>query len=57
VGRRLLDAWTAWIVGDGWFADLPVVLRFDHGAQLEVCGKKVDDLSSSRPGRARILAT
>ncbi|NJC86453.1 hypothetical protein HC030_28525, partial [Planosporangium mesophilum] len=29
---------------DEWFADLPVVLRTEE-AQLEVCAKKLDDLS------------
>jgi hypothetical protein len=45
VGRSLIEAWTVWVVGDRWFADLPVVLRFDDGTQLEVCWEKFDDLS------------
>lgn len=34
-----------WIVDEDWFADLPVVMRFDDGSQLEVSWKKFDDLS------------
>lgn len=45
IGRRLIEVWTVWIDDDDWFADLPVVMRFDDGTQLEVCWAKFDDLS------------
>ncbi|KRC46750.1 hypothetical protein ASE16_15170 [Leifsonia sp. Root227] len=45
VGQQLIEAWTVWFVDDDWFADLPVVLRFDTGAQLEIAWEKFDDLS------------
>lgn len=44
-GRQLTDVWTVWIVAGDWFPDLPVVMRFDDGTQLEVCWEKFDDLS------------
>ena len=48
VGRRLTGAWTVWIERvDEWFADMPVVLQFDDGTQLEVCWQKLDDLTLS----------
>jgi len=45
IGRRIIEAWTVWIVDEDWFADIPVVIRFDDGTQLEVCWEKFDDLS------------
>ena len=45
VGHRLIETWTVWIVDDDWFADLPVVMRFNDGTQMEVCWEKFDDLS------------
>lgn len=46
VGRTLADAWVVWnLEHEEWFADLPVVLTFDGGGQLEVCWQKFDDLS------------
>lgn len=48
VGARLVGAWTVWIEReDDWFADMPVVLQFDDGSQLEVCWQRLDDLSLS----------
>ena len=45
-GRRVAETWTVWdLEHDEWFADLPVVLRLNHGPQLEVCWEKLDDLS------------
>jgi len=47
-GRRVLDAWIVWDLDrDTWFADLPVVLQFDDGRQLEICWQKFDELSIS----------
>jgi hypothetical protein len=44
--QRVSSAWLVWnLQGDEWFADLPVVLAFDRGPQLEVCWEKFDDLS------------
>ncbi|WP_145227832.1 hypothetical protein [Rudaeicoccus suwonensis] len=45
VGRRLTEIWTVVVEGGEWFGDLPVVLRFDSGPQLEICWEKFDDLS------------
>lgn len=46
LGRVIVDAWLVWdLEHDAWFADLPVVLQFDNGRQLEVCWQKFDDLS------------
>ena len=46
LGNVIVDAWLVWdLEHDEWFADLPVVLRFDDGRQLEVCWQKFDDLS------------
>lgn len=45
IGRRLLESWTVRFVGDDRFADLPIVLRFDDGAQMEACWENLDDLS------------
>ena len=48
IGRRLVDSWIVWNLDDDtWFADLPVVLLFDDGQQLELCWEKFDDLSIS----------
>lgn len=45
-GARLVEGWIAWNhEHDEWFADLPVVLRFEDGRQLELCWQKLDDLS------------
>ena len=45
-GHRVAQTWTVWALEhDEWFADLPVVLRLDHGPQLEVCWEKFDELS------------
>jgi hypothetical protein len=44
--HRIVDSWLVWdLQHDTWFADLPVVLMFDHGEQLEVSWQKFDDLS------------
>lgn len=46
VGSTITDAWVVWnLEHDEWFADLPVVLSFDGGGQIEVCWQKFDDLS------------
>lgn len=45
VGRRILEAWTVWIVDEDWFADLPVVIAFDDGSQVELAWQKFDELS------------
>lgn len=46
VGGQVSDAWVVWnLENDDWFADLPVVLQMKHGAQLEVCWEKFDELS------------
>lgn len=46
VGLRIAAAWTVWnLEHDEWFADLPVVIGFEEGPQLEVCWEKFDDLS------------
>jgi hypothetical protein len=46
VGSRITGAWIVWnLEDDKWFADLPVVLQFDHLPQLELCWEKFDDLS------------
>jgi hypothetical protein len=46
VGSRLTAAWIGRnLEDDEWFADLPVVLQFDHLPQLELCWEKFDDLS------------
>ena len=48
IGARVTGAWTVWIAAaDEWFADMPVVLEFDSGEQLEVCWQKMDNLSIS----------
>jgi hypothetical protein len=48
IGARLTGAWSIWIdASEDWFADMPVVLQFDNGQQLEVCWQKFDDLSLS----------
>ncbi|MTD16249.1 hypothetical protein GIS00_20120 [Nakamurella sp. YIM 132087] len=48
VGRRITAVWVVWILEeDEWFTDLPVVLVFDDGRQLELCWQRVDDLSIS----------
>jgi hypothetical protein len=45
-GLQISQMWTVWnLEFDEWFADLPVVLRLEHGPQLEVCWKNLDDLS------------
>jgi hypothetical protein len=45
-GRRISDAWIVWnLEHDRWFADLPVVVQFGDGLQLEVSWQKFDDLS------------
>lgn len=47
-GRRVVQTWIVWILdSDCWFADLPVVVVFDDGSQLEVCWQKFDELSIS----------
>jgi hypothetical protein len=46
VGKQIGGAWLVWnLEEDEWFSDLPVVLAFDGGKQLEVCWEKFDDLS------------
>jgi hypothetical protein len=45
-GHRITATWTVWALEpDERFADLPVVLRLDHGPQLEVCWEQFDNLS------------
>lgn len=45
-GRRVSDTWIVWnLEHDQWFADLPVLVQFDDGQQLEVGWQKFDDLS------------
>jgi len=45
-GRQITNGWIVWdLEHDVWFADLPVVLRFDDNRQLEVSWQKFDDLS------------
>lgn len=45
-GRRVADAWIVWnLEADEWYADLPVVAKFEDGLQLEVCWKGLDELS------------
>jgi hypothetical protein len=45
-GHRVVAAWGVWNLELGqWFADLPVVMEFDHGRRLEICWQKFDDLS------------
>lgn len=49
VGHVVVEAWLVWNEEtDQWFADLPVVIVFDDGEQLELCWQKFDDLSVSR---------
>lgn len=44
--RRIVDAWLVWNLElNEWFADLPVVLLFDDGRQVEISWQKFDDLS------------
>ena len=46
VGTRVETTWGVWDLDqDAWFEDMPVVLCFDDGRQLEVCWQKFDDLS------------
>lgn len=48
IGTELTGAWTARIGSqDQWFADMPVVLQFSDGRQLELCWQKFDELSVS----------
>ena len=45
-GRRVSDTWIVWNLEHGqWFADLPIVVQFQDGTQLEVGWQKFDDLS------------
>jgi hypothetical protein len=45
-GLRVGETWTVWdLERDRWFADLPVVLRLEHGPRLEVCWEQLDALS------------
>ena len=47
-GQRITHTWVVWDNReDEWFPDLPVVVRFEHGRQLEVCWQKFDDLSTT----------
>ncbi|MEI2808793.1 MAG: hypothetical protein V9F00_00850 [Nocardioides sp.] len=49
IGHVAVEAWLAWHEeADHWFVDLPVVIVFDDGEQLELCWQKFDDLSVSR---------
>lgn len=45
-GRRVRDTWIVWNLEHAqWFAELPVVIQFEDGLQLEVGWQKFDDLS------------
>lgn len=45
-GQRITRTWMVWDnQHDRWLADLPVIVSFDDGHQLEVCWQKFDDLS------------
>lgn len=47
-GQCITHAWIVWDnQHDKWFADLPVVVRFEDGRQLEVCWQKFGDLSTT----------
>lgn len=45
VGRRITEIWTVGIAGERWIADLPVIVCFDDGTQLEICWEHLDALS------------
>jgi hypothetical protein len=46
VGRRLQAGWTGWNPDrDQWFSDIPLVLVFDGGVQLELAWQRWDALS------------
>lgn len=48
VGDEVSSTWVVWqLQHDSWFADMPVVLKFRSGVQLEIAWQKFDELSVS----------